>query len=82
MSILALSRDIDLVLVKGPTHATAALVRNGVTLSQTSERLEVVRVLASGVPCLALGATHFPMSAGQLRWAADVLGMPIAGGAS
>lgn len=85
MNTLPLREDIglDLVVTNSTTgYVTAALVMRGMHVAIVSAPREQVHVIASGAPCLAIGGAHFPLAFGQLKWAAEVLGMTVRGEAA
>lgn len=85
MSTLPLREDIGLELsVTNSTtgYVTAALILRGMHVAIASAPRDQVHVIACGAPCLAIGGAHFPLAFGQLKWAADVLGMTVRGEAA
>lgn len=85
MSTLPIREDmgLDLVVTNSTTgYVTAALVLRGIHVAIASAPRDHVQVIASGSPCLAVGGAHFPLGFGQLKWAAEVLGMNVRGEAT
>lgn len=82
MSTLALREDIplDLTVVNSESgYVSVALSLAGMTIAMASAKRDQVYVLASGAPCVAVGGAHFPLAFSHLKWAADVLGVPVRG---
>jgi hypothetical protein len=68
-----------LVVTSGASVVMASLVLKGMTVVTAVAPRDSVLVLASGVPCLAVGGTHFPLAYGHLKDVAAILDMPVRG---